>query len=51
MEQWLELRNVYGDSIFQRFYGVLSNSMMLIDWLREEIHGMDKAYCIFCVYT
>ena len=41
VERWLELRNVYGDHTFQRFFEVLSDSMLLIDWLREETRGMN----------
>ena len=40
VEQWLELENVYGVPVFHNFFRVLSDSMMLIDWLREETHGM-----------
>jgi len=42
VEQWIELRNVYGDPAFKAFSDVLSNSMMLIDWLREVTHGMHE---------
>ena len=38
---WDELKNVYDDPAFKKFSEVLSESMMLIDWLREVTHGMD----------
>lgn len=37
---WKKLTNVYGDPRFQEFQKVLSDSMMLIDWLRKVTHGM-----------
>lgn len=46
IELCVELRDVYGDPDFQDFYEVLSDSMILIDWLREEIRGMDKEYTV-----
>ena len=43
----IKLRNVYGDKDFQMFYEVLSDSMMLINWLRENTRGMDRYYNYF----
>ena len=42
IEEYIELSNVYGNSTFYKFYQVLSDSIMLIDWLREETHGMNN---------
>ena len=51
VEQWFELRKVYGDHVFQRFFEVLSDSMVLIDWLREETHGTYEYDIIIHIYT
>ena len=39
---------MYGDKAFQLFYEVLADSMMLVDWLRENTHGMARKYYVYC---
>ena len=48
VQLWIELREVYGDPAFQKFFEALSDSMVLINWLREETHGMDLMHILFC---
>ena len=42
VQLWIQLRDVYDNTAFEKFHEALSESMMLIDWLREVMHGMDK---------
>ena len=42
IEQYIELKDVYSNPVFYKFYEVLCDSMVLIDWLREETRGMDN---------